>query len=440
VSRRETWHPGAVRLVTLPGEQPPQPLGSSTRSGRPARPATPPPGGAAAVFLEPTDRSAPAVRVGGPSGSGPADGSRTRPWPGGFVLLLALVAVLNLIGLVMVLSASSVESLRQFGSPWYYFERQLLWLALGTAAFAVAARCDYRMWRRVGGLGLIATLLLLLAVLVPGIGIAVSGSSRWLGVGSWRVQPSELAKLAIIVYAAGVLDRRAARMADWRYSMLPVLTAFVAVAALVMAQPDMGTTMVIASIVLAALYVAGSPIGSLVGVIGLGVTSALVMALAAPYRWRRLISFLHPFADSSNTGYQLGQGLVALGSGHLAGLGLGASRASWGYLPNQHTDFIFAIVGEETGLIGSLLVVGLFAVFAVLGIRAACRAPDRYGALIAAGITAWIVAQAAINIGAVVGLLPVTGVPLPFVSFGGSSLVITMGAVGLLGNVAKQGR
>jgi cell division protein FtsW len=354
--------------------------------------------------------------------------------------MLALVAVLNLIGLVMVLSASSVESLRQFGSPWYYFERQLLWLAVGTAAFAVTARCDYRMWRRLGGLGLVATILLLLAVLVPGIGIAASGSSRWLGVGSWRVQPSELAKLAIILYAARVLDRRAARMADWRYSMLPVLTAFVAVAALVMAQPDMGTTMVIACIVLAGLYVAGSPVRSIVGVMGLGVTSALVMALAAPYRWRRLISFLHPFADSSNTGYQLGQGLLALGSGHLAGLGLGASRASWGYLPNQHTDFIFAIVGEETGLIGSLLVLGLFAVFAVLGIRAACRAPDRYGALVAAGVTAWIVTQAAINIGAVVGLLPVTGVPLPFVSFGGSSLVITMAAVGLLANVAKQGR
>jgi cell division protein FtsW len=164
------------------------------------------------------------------------------------------------------------------------------------------------------------------------------------------------------------------------------------------------------------------------------------MAQAAPYRWRRLTSFLHPFHDAGNTGYQSAQGLVALGSGRIAGLGLGASRASWGYLPNQQTDFIFAVIGEETGLLGSLLLISLFLAFAVLGVRAACRAADRFGALLAAGITAWIVSQAVINIGAVVGLLPVTGVPLPFVSFGGSSLVITLAAVGILANIAKQSR
>jgi cell division protein FtsW len=177
----------------------------------------------------------------------------------------------------------------------------------------------------------------------------------------------------------------------------------------------------------------------MVGAVGLGGALAMLMAVAAPYRWQRMTTFLHPFDHASNTGYQAAQGLVALGSGHLAGLGIGATRASWGYLPNQHTDFIFAIVGEETGLIGSLLLVGLFVAFAILGVRAACRAPDRFGALVGAGITAWIVGQAVINIGAVVGLLPVTGVPLPFVSFGGSSLIIAMAAVGILGNVAKQG-
>ena len=207
-----------------------------------------------------------------------------------------------------------------------------------------------------------------------------------------------------------------------------------------MVQPDMGTTMVLAGIVLAALYVAGSTLGSMTGVIGIGAVLGLIMAVAAPYRWRRMMTFLHPFADASNTGYQSAQGLVALGSGHLAGLGLGASMASWGYLPNQHTDFIFAIIGEETGLIGSLLVVGLFVAFAVLGIRAACRAPDRFGAFVAAGITAWVVGQAVINMGAVVGLFPVTGVPLPFVSFGGSSLVIALAATGILANVARQSR
>ncbi len=368
------------------------------------------------------------------------DGPGKAPWPAGFVLLLSLLAVLNLIGLVMVLSASSVESLRQFGSPWYYFERQLLWLALGSAVFALVVRWDYRNSRRLATLAMIAALAMLVAVLVPGIGVNVSGSSRWVGVGSWRVQPSEFAKLALLLFAADVLDRRADRMADWRYSMGPVLLAFGALGALVMIQPDMGTTMVLACVVLAALYVAGSPLRPMAGVLGLGGLAALLMAVAAPYRWRRMTAFLHPFADASNTGYQSAQGLVALGSGHLTGVGIGASRASWGYLPNQHTDFIFAIVGEETGLIGTLMLIGLFVAFAFLGVRAACRAPDRFGAVLAGGVTAWIVGQAVINIGAVVGLLPVTGVPLPFVSFGGSSLVIALGASALLCNVAKQGR
>jgi cell division protein FtsW len=368
-------------------------------------------------------------------------GRRPGPaMPGGFLLLLALVVVLNLIGLVMVLSASSIESIRVYGSPWYYFERQALWLALGTGAFLLTLRLDYRWWRRLGPLLVIATIGLLVAVLLPGFGISVSGSSRWLGIGTWRVQPSELAKFALVVFAADVLDRRARRMSDWRYSMTPVIVVFALMAALVMLQPDMGTTLVLACIVLTALYVAGSPLGPTVAIALAGAGIGSIMAVAAPYRWRRLTAFLHPFADASNTGYQSAQGLVALGSGHLAGLGIGASRASWGYLPNQETDFIFAIIGEETGLIGTLLIVGLFIAFAVVGIRAACRAPDRFGALLASGITAWIVGQAVINIGAVVGLLPVTGVPLPFVSFGGSSLVITMGAVGVLANVAKRAR
>ncbi len=384
-----------------------------------------------------------------PGGGGAKTGARTetvreqgteRRWPGGFVVLLLLVAVLNLIGLVMILSASSVESLRQYGSPWYYFERQVLWLSLGLGAFGIAVNVDYRRWRHLGVVSVFGSLVLLAAVMVPGLGISVSGSSRWLGVGSWRLQPSELAKLALIIFAADVLDRRSDRIREWRYSMVPVVVVFALMAGLVMLQPDMGTTMVMACAVLAVLYAAGVPLAPMSGVLGVGAVLTFGMAIAEPYRFRRLTSFMHPLADASNTGYQSAQGLVALGSGRLAGLGIGASRASWGYLPNQQTDFIFAIIGEETGLIGSLLIVGLFVAFAVLGVRAACRAPDRFGALMAAGITAWIVGQAIINIGAVVGLLPVTGVPLPFVSFGGSSLIIALGAVGILGNIAKQSR
>jgi cell division protein FtsW len=179
---------------------------------------------------------------------------------------------------------------------------------------------------------------------------------------------------------------------------------------------------------------------SMSAILGIGVAGGFLLGLVEPYRRARMLSFLHPLADKSNAGYQSVQGLVALGSGGLTGVGLGASRAKWGFLPNAHTDFIFAIIGDELGLLGTLLVVGLFVAFAVLGVRAAVRAPDRFGALVAAGITAWIVGQAVINIGAVIGLLPVTGVPLPFVSYGGSSLVIAMGSVGVLLNVARQGR
>jgi cell division protein FtsW len=366
-----------------------------------------------------------------------ANPNRNR-WADCDLVLMALMVVLCLIGLVMVLSASSVASLRQYGSPWFYFERQALWLGLGAVAFAITMTVDYHRWRRLGVVGVAVCLVLLVVVLLPHVGVNGGGSARWIGVGSFRIQPSELAKLALVLFAADLLDRRADRMREWRYSMLPVLLAFGAMAVLVMAQPDMGTTMILACIVLAALYVAGAPLRPLTTVLAAGGVAAFVAAKASPYRWRRMTAFLHPFAQASNAGYQSAQSLVALGSGHLWGMGLGASRAATGYLPNQYTDFIYAIIGEETGLLGSLLIVGLFVALAVVGIRVACRAPDRFGSVLAAGITAWLVGQAVINIGAVVGLLPVTGVPLPFVSYGGSSLIIAMGALGMCCNVARK--
>ncbi len=354
-------------------------------------------------------------------------------------MLAALVVVLNLIGLVMVLSSSSVDSLRAYGSPWYYFERQLLWVMLGAGALVFAAKVDYRRWRRGAALALIGVIGLLVMVLIPGVGVAVSGSRRWLGLGAWRVQPSEFAKLALILFAADLLARRAARMRQASYTTFPVVFALFVLGLLVMLEPDMGTTMVLACIAFAVLWVAGARLRTLTVLLGgVGVLGA-VLAVAAPYRWRRMTSFLHPLADAANTGYQSTQGLIALSTGKVSGVGLGASRASWGFLPNRHTDFIFAIVGEELGLVGTFVIVGLFVAFAVLGVRTALRAPDRFGALVAAGVTAWIVCEAVVNIGAVVGVLPVTGVPLPFVSFGGSSLVIAMFATGMLLNVARQG-
>jgi cell division protein FtsW len=355
-------------------------------------------------------------------------------------LLVALLVVLNLVGVVMVLSASSVLSIHEFHNPWHYFERQVLWLVVGTLAFIAALRTDYQRWRRLARPALLATLLLLGAVLVPGVGVSVNGATRWVGISFLQIQPSELAKLALVLFAADVLDRRAERgeRGEWWYQIRPVLVAFGFLAVAIIAQPDMGTTLVLAFVMIAMLFMAGLPMRPLFVMFGIGAAGSLLLALEAPYRWRRMTSFLHPLAHARDSGYQASQALGAMAHGHLTGDGIGASAASWGWLPNAQTDFIFAIIGEETGLVGTVLLSALFLGVALVGIRIACRARDRFGGLLAGGITAWIVGQALINIAAVVGLLPVTGVPLPFVSFGGSSLVIALLAAGILGNIARR--
>ena len=358
----------------------------------------------------------------------------------GQVLLCVIVAVLCLIGVVMVLSASSVQAFREDGSSWLYFRRQVVWVLGGAVALVVAARLDYHALRRWSVPLLALSIGLLVLVLVPGVGITVGGSTRWLGAGSWRMQPSELAKLALLLFGADLLARRASSPEAARLAMRPLLLVFGVVAFLVLRQPDLGTTLIAGAVVLCLLFVAGSPLRSVTALVATGAGAAFVLGMAEPYRRERMLSFLNPWADASNTGYQVVQSLVGLGTGRITGVGVGASRAKWGFLPNAHTDFIFSIIGEELGLVGSLLVLVLFISFAVLGIGAAVRAPDRYGMLLAAGITAWVMGQAFVNIGAVVGVLPVSGVPLPFVSFGGSSLVLLMGAVGVLLNVAGQAR
>jgi cell division protein FtsW len=273
---------------------------------------------------------------------------------------------------------------------------------------------------------------------VPGIGVSVNGASRWIGVGPLTFQHSEIAKLAVLLWVADLLARRAAYVHNIRATLRPVIVVLATVATLVMLQPNLGTTLVIAAIALAVCFVAGTPLGPLAGWATFGLTVAMGLALTAPYRRARMTAFIDPWADPMASGYQNVQSLVGLGSGGLFGEGLGASRAKWGYLPYAHSDFIFAIIGEELGLAGTTIVVGLFAVLGVVGIRIALHAPDRFGMLLAVGVTAWFCIQAFVNIGAVIGILPITGVPLPFVSAGGSSLVFGMAAAGLLLSVARQ--
>jgi len=360
--------------------------------------------------------------------------------PAHYLLLLAIVGVLVVIGVVMVLSASSVVSLTSYGNAWHFFERQLVWTLLGVIAFAIVVRIDYHRWAHAVRPLVVVSGVLLALVLVPKIGVYVGGSRRWLGVGPWRFQPSELAKLALLLFAADLVARRADELYDWRRVLRPVLLVLLGFGALVCLEPDLDSTVLLAVIVGAVLVAGGVRVRHLALVGASGVALATLLAIAAPYRRARVLTFLAPTADASNTGYQIVQSLIALGSGGVDGVGLGAGRAKWLFLPNAHTDFIFAVIGEELGLIGTLTVLGLFVAFAAVGIRTALRAPDRFGMLVAAGVTVWVVVQAAVNIGGVTGLLPVSGIPLPFVSFGGSSLVFTLVAAGIMGNVARQSR
>lgn len=354
------------------------------------------------------------------------------------VLLLAIVGVLTVFGLVMVLSASSVQALRDYGTSWFFFKRQAICAVLGVVALFVTARVDYRLWRKLAMPVMGVSVVLLLAVLIPGVGVTVSGSRRWLMLGPISLQPSEVAKLGLVLFIAELLSRRADRMDDARFTLRPTLLVAGVVALLVMKEPDMGTTLVLGAITFGMLFVAGVPLRWMGALTGIAAAGAFVLGMAAPYRRARMLSFIDPWADAGNTGYQVVQSLVGLGTGRVAGVGLGASRAKWGFLPNAHTDFIFTIIGEELGLIGSLTIIALIALLAFTGVRAALRAPDRFGTLLVAGLITWIVGQSVINLGAVTSLLPVAGVPLPFVSYGGTALVVLMGTVGIVVNVIRQ--
>ncbi len=354
-----------------------------------------------------------------------------------YYLVLGSSGLLVVLGLVMVLSASDVTSLQASGNPYALFEKQLLWLLVGLPLAVGAARLPLRHVRRLGYPLVIAAGLGLGAVLVPGVGVSAYGATRWIGVGSLTIQPSEVAKLALVVWGSDLLVRKWRLLGQWKHLLVPLLPVGMLFAALVMGEPDMGTTIVLLLIVFTQLWVVGAP-GRLFALLAAGVGAlGVFVAVAEPYRLARLTSYLHPFAHSQDSGYQAVQGLYGLATGGWWGTGLGSSAEKWGYLPNAHTDFIFAIIGEELGLLGTLLVVLLFGVLGFAGMRIAQRTTDRFVRVAAAAITVWLVGQAVVNMGAVVGVLPITGIPLPFISFGGSALLPTLVAVGLLASFAR---
>lgn len=356
-------------------------------------------------------------------------------------LLTLLFLALTLFGLVMVLSASLVTSLHQYDqSPYHQFQRQLMWAVLGAIAFVVASRMDYRWLQRAATPMLLGALGLLVAVLIPGVGKNINGSSRWLGVGPVVIQPSEVAKIAFVIFVADLLTRRHKRMDRSDLTVRPVIFVLALVSGLMLAQPKLGTPILLAVVALMMLFIAGARINALLGYGFVGVLAATFFAYSEPYRRRRLLAFLDPWEDPFGNGLQTIQSHVGIASGGIFGVGLGAGRAKWGFLPYAHSDFIFAIIAEEIGLVGSASVVLAFVLLAYLGMRTAMKAPDRFGMLLAVGITSWLIVQAFLNIGMAIGLMPITGEPLPFLSAGGSSLCATLGAAGILTSVARRAR
>lgn len=354
--------------------------------------------------------------------------------------LLVLVVVLVVVGLGVTMSASSAFALNQTETQdqWHFVKRQLVGVGLGTLALIGFSRIPYRFWRKMALPAFLITVGLLIAVEM--VGLTEGGAKRWLPIpGLTSFQPSELAKVSIVFVLAYLFEKKAKLLTTFGHFIVPVMATVGIVGLLIMRQPDLGTMIIIGAAAMAVIIASDVPMKYvlLLGVVV--VLAATYLAFDADYRAARIESFLSPEADPQGDGYQLLQGYYALGNGGVFGVGLGASRARWFYLPNAHTDFIFAIIGEETGLVGGLTVIALFIALAVAGWVVAVRAPDKFGRMVAAGITVWLSFQALVNIGGVLGAIPITGIALPFVSFGSTALVVAMGAAGILVNIAQAG-
>jgi len=352
--------------------------------------------------------------------------------------LIIFIAALGLvvIGLVIVFSASYSTGMQRFQDPYYYIKRQLVGAGLALFVFYLVQRIDYRLLRPLALPGIGLSFLLLIVVLL--IGSEAGGSRAWLNVGGIRFQPAEVVKLAVINFIAAYAAYMRERMRKFWAGLFPPLAVVALVFGLIMLQPDFGTGVALVGTAVIMLFAAGVNLAHLIGIglSGLPVLAALVYN--RPYRWRRITSFLDPWADPLDSGWNIIQSLLAIGSGGLFGLGLGAGRQKFAYLPEQHTDFIFSVLGEELGFVGTMTVIALFFVIAWRGYRIALLAPDHYGSMLAVGLTSMLVFQAMLNIGVATGSLPVTGITLPFVSFGSTSLVVSLTAVGVLLNISRS--
>jgi cell division protein FtsW len=352
--------------------------------------------------------------------------------------LFGTMIVLLSIGVVMVYSASAIMATERFHDPYFFLKKQLVWAVLGLGGLIAALRIDYRRLERWQWPILLGAAVLLLLVLVPPFAQPINGTRRWLRLGLVSFQPAELAKLALVVYLAAYLSRRGEGLADFRRGVLPPLAIAGAFALLVLAQPDLGNCLTLIIVTFGLLYLAGVRLRHLALVLAPALPLMMLAVWMAPYRLRRITTFLDPWADQRGGGFQIIQSWLALGSGGVLGRGIGESKQKLFYLPESHTDFIFAVVGEELGFLGALAILSLFVMLIWRGLRVGVRAPDAFGAYLALGITVLIATQTLVNLGVVTGTLPTKGLPLPFISFGGSALLMTMLSTGVLLNISQH--
>jgi cell division protein FtsW len=354
------------------------------------------------------------------------------------VWLFGAVLSLVLLGVVMVYSASAIVAADRFGDPFFFLKKQLFWAILGGALLWAALRLDYRRLERLVIPLLVISFVLLVLVLVPPFGQSINGTRRWFRIGPLGFQPVELAKFSLVLYLASFLTRRREEIRTFWQGLFPLLLVAGTMALLTLVQPDLGNSLALVVLTLVLAYLAGARVQHMAWIAAAALPLVALAVALKPYRWRRMLAFVNPWDDPQGAGFQIIQSFLALGSGGLFGRGLGESKQKLFYLPEPYTDFIFAILGEELGLIGATLVVGLFAVLIWRGLRVGLRAPDAFGSYLALGITVMLATQTLVNLGVVTGALPTKGLPLPFVSFGGSALLMTMFSAGVLLNISQH--
>lgn len=354
--------------------------------------------------------------------------------------LLIILFILLGFGLIMIASGGVAYSQTRFGDDYFFLKRQIIYgIIPGLLVFYIFQKIDYHYWKKIAIPLFFLSLIFLILVFIPGLGIKTYGASRWLQLGPLSFQPSEMAKLAIILYLSLWLESKGRKsIRDFMEGFLPFVGILAAVGFLIIKQPDMGTLGVLAITAIFIFFASGAKLSHLFALAMAGFFSLAILIKISPYRFNRFMTFVNPQSDPQGIGYHINQALLAIGSGGIFGLGLGHSRQKFNYLPEPVGDSIFAIIGEELGLIGGLFLIILFVAFAFRGLKIAKNAPDDFGKLAAIGITSWIIVQAFINISAISGIMPLTGVPLPFISYGGTSLVFLMAGVGILLNISKK--